>query len=113
MPTSTVAITGNGKHGMRQLPLTPEQSKIALLQLPDEIDAPANVWFDRLLAADNFLAAREMRDGGHAFANELQRDGRISPAEANLIRLTFDNQWYKRIDALDARQNGVNHGGLG
>ena len=98
---------------MRQVPLTPQQSKIALLQLPDEIDAPANAWFDRLLAAENFLTAREMRDGGHAFANELQRDGRISPAEANLMRLTFDNQWYKRIDALDASKNGVNHESLG
>lgn len=89
---------------MHYVPLTPEQSKIALLQLPAEIDGPANVWFDRLLAADNYWGAREMRDGGHAFADELQQQGRITQAEADLIRLTFDNQWYKRIDALDAQQ---------
>lgn len=88
---------------MRHEPLTPEQSKLALLQLPAEIDGPANVWFDRLLAAENYLAARQMRDGGHSFADELQKDGRITHSEANLIRLTFDNQWFKKIDALDAQ----------
>jgi len=88
---------------MRQVPLTPQQSKIALLQLPDEIDGPANEWFDRLLAADSFMVAREMRDGGHAFADELQKEGRISQAEAVLMRLTFDNQWFIRIDALEAQ----------
>lgn len=90
---------------MRKIPLTPEQSKIALLQLPDEIDGPAKIWFDRLLAADNFLAAREMRDGGHGFADDLQQKGRITRAEADLMRLTFDNQWYKRIDALVVQQS--------
>jgi hypothetical protein len=38
---------------MSYIPLPPEQSKIALLQLPPEIDRPANGSFDKLLAAED------------------------------------------------------------
>ena len=87
---------------MQHVPLTPQDSKLALLQLPPAIDGPANVWLDKLLAADGYLAARHVRDGCHTFTNGLQQQRRITQAEADWMRLTIDHQWCKRIDALDA-----------
>jgi hypothetical protein len=86
---------------LRLTPLTAQDSKISLLQLPDEIDGPVNEWFSRLLAAPTYVAAREIRDGGLGFAEGLFQKGMIRRTEADLIRLTFDTQWHMRIAALD------------
>ena len=87
---------------MQPVPLTPQDSKLALLQLPPSIDGPANAWLDKLMAADGYLAARRLRDGCHTFTNELRQQQRITHDDAVWMRLTIDHQWSKRIDALDA-----------
>ncbi|MFJ7107807.1 hypothetical protein ACIQU2_09340 [Pseudomonas sp. NPDC098740] len=85
---------------MPYVSLPPEQSKLALLQLPPEIDRPANVWFDKLLAAGNYLAARALRDDCHAFTAALEQRREVTRGEADIMRAAFDQQWFKRIDAL-------------
>jgi len=85
---------------MPYVPLMPEQSKLALLQLPPEIDGPANVWFEKLLAAGDYLAARALRDECHAFTAALEQRREVTRGESDIMRAAFDHQWFKRVDAL-------------